>query len=150
MGRRSIVTSRAAGCARPNNNDSGGIAKELTERVKQPVVVENKPGAGGTIGADLVAKAPPVANIATFGLILIAPAGTPQDIVTKLNTEVNAIIRMPEIQQRWTQMGIDRMESTPEQLASRLARESDQWALLIRTQGHQARVSLQPALAFTA
>ena len=84
------------------------IAKELSERVKQPVIVENKPGAGGTIGADLVAKAPPdgytllladssvvmtfpslypslpyaakdlvpVANIATFGLILIAPANS--------------------------------------------------------------------------
>src|SRR5262245_51810800 len=35
------------------------IAKELGERVKQPVIVENKPGAGGTIGADLVAKSPP-------------------------------------------------------------------------------------------
>ena len=84
------------------------IAKELGERVKQPVIVENKPGAGGTIGADLVAKSPPdgytllladvsvvmtfpslypnlpyaakdlipVANIATFGLILIAPASS--------------------------------------------------------------------------
>src|SRR5689334_4927005 len=35
------------------------IAKELSERVKQPVIVENKPGAGGTIGADFVAKSPP-------------------------------------------------------------------------------------------
>jgi tripartite-type tricarboxylate transporter receptor subunit TctC len=84
------------------------IAKELNERLKQPVVVENKPGAGGTIGADLVAKSPPdgytflladvsvvmtfpnlypnlpyqakdlipVANIATFGLIMIAPANS--------------------------------------------------------------------------
>jgi tripartite-type tricarboxylate transporter receptor subunit TctC len=84
------------------------IAKELTERLKQPVIVENKPGAGGTIGADFVAKSPPdgytllladssvlmtfpslypnlpykatdlipVANVATFGLILIAPASS--------------------------------------------------------------------------
>jgi tripartite-type tricarboxylate transporter receptor subunit TctC len=85
------------------------IAKDLSERLKQPVVVENKPGAGGTIGADFVAKSPPdgytmlladssvvmtfphlypklpyrasdlvpVSNIATFGLILIAPANSP-------------------------------------------------------------------------
>jgi len=84
------------------------LGKELGERLKQPVIVENKPGAGGTIGADLVAKSPPdgytllladvsvvmtfpslypalpyqakdlipVANIATFGLIMIAPAGS--------------------------------------------------------------------------
>lgn len=35
------------------------IAQKLTESWGQSVVVENKPGAGGNIGADLVAKAPP-------------------------------------------------------------------------------------------
>jgi tripartite-type tricarboxylate transporter receptor subunit TctC len=35
------------------------IAQRLTEMWGQPVVVENKPGAGGNIGADLVAKSPP-------------------------------------------------------------------------------------------
>jgi tripartite-type tricarboxylate transporter receptor subunit TctC len=34
------------------------VAERLSAHVKQPVVVENKPGAGGSIGADLVAKSP--------------------------------------------------------------------------------------------
>jgi tripartite-type tricarboxylate transporter receptor subunit TctC len=34
------------------------IAQELSRQLKQPVIVENKPGAGATIGADLVAKSP--------------------------------------------------------------------------------------------
>jgi tripartite-type tricarboxylate transporter receptor subunit TctC len=35
------------------------LGQSLGERLKQPVVIENKPGAGGTIGSDIVAKSPP-------------------------------------------------------------------------------------------
>ena len=35
------------------------IAQELSKRLKQQVVIDNKPGAGATIGSELVAKAPP-------------------------------------------------------------------------------------------
>jgi tripartite-type tricarboxylate transporter receptor subunit TctC len=35
------------------------LGEPLAKRLGQPVVIENKPGAGATIGADLVAKAPP-------------------------------------------------------------------------------------------
>jgi tripartite-type tricarboxylate transporter receptor subunit TctC len=35
------------------------LAQQLTELWKQPVVVENKPGAGASLGADFVAKSPP-------------------------------------------------------------------------------------------
>ena len=35
------------------------IAPKLSEALKQPVIVENRPGANAVIGTDLVAKAPP-------------------------------------------------------------------------------------------
>ena len=35
------------------------LAQKLGEQLGQPVIVDNKPGAGGTIGSDLAAKAPP-------------------------------------------------------------------------------------------
>jgi len=45
------------------------IAQKLTETWGQPVVVENKGGAGGNIGADLVAKSPPDGYMLVIGNI---------------------------------------------------------------------------------
>jgi tripartite-type tricarboxylate transporter receptor subunit TctC len=50
-----IIVPLSAGAA---DTLSRTIAAKLTERWGQPVVVENRPGAGTTIGTDLVAKAP--------------------------------------------------------------------------------------------
>jgi tripartite-type tricarboxylate transporter receptor subunit TctC len=45
------------------------IAQHLTERWGQSVVVENKPGAGGNIGADFVAKSPPDGYTVVMGAL---------------------------------------------------------------------------------
>lgn len=52
------------------------MAQRLSKALGQSVVVENRPGAGGTVGADLVAKAPPdgyTLLLAANGTITIAP-----------------------------------------------------------------------------
>ena len=46
---------------------SRDFAAKLSEELKQPVLIENKPGAGGTIGADVAAKAPPDGYTLTIG-----------------------------------------------------------------------------------
>lgn len=60
-----VISGYAAG----GNNDTGAriFAKELEARIKQPVVVENRPGAGGIIGARSVAQATPDGYTMLFG-----------------------------------------------------------------------------------
>lgn len=47
---------------------------------------------------------------------LFGPAGLPRNIVTKINTDVNAVLRAPETRQRFAAMGVDPSGSTPEEL----------------------------------
>jgi tripartite-type tricarboxylate transporter receptor subunit TctC len=57
------------------------IARRLTEELKQPFIVENKPGAGGNIGAEQGIKSPPDG----YTLTLIASSYTVNPHVYKLN-----------------------------------------------------------------
>ena len=63
------------------------VAQKLTESLKENFVVENRPGAGGVIGSELVAKAPPdgytlvVSGVASHAVAPALPRGTPYDPV---------------------------------------------------------------------
>jgi tripartite-type tricarboxylate transporter receptor subunit TctC len=54
---------------------------------------------------------------------LFAPAGTPKDIVARLNTEVVKILALAEVQKRLLESGIVAAPSSPEQLAAIMGRE---------------------------
>ena len=66
------------------------LAPRMSEVLGQPVVVENRPGAGGTTGTDVVAKAPPdgsvflMATLSTVGLALGLYSNLPYDPVRDL------------------------------------------------------------------
>ena len=59
------------------------VADQLRERLGQPVVAENRPQAGGTVGTDAVAKAP--ADGYTIGLSFTGPLATAQFLYAKLS-----------------------------------------------------------------
>ncbi len=62
---------------------------------------------------------------------LIAPAGTPAATLDLLNKEINAILLLPEVQQKFSEMGVTALGGTRQQFAQLLAEEEKKWAAVI-------------------
>jgi len=77
--------------------------------------------------------------VAGFDLSLFvaayAPAGTPADIVGRLQREIKAVISQPEVAEKMIAQGQTPVGSTPAELAAVLARETPIWADLIKQSG---------------
>jgi tripartite-type tricarboxylate transporter receptor subunit TctC len=66
---------------------------------------------------------------------VFAPAGTPAPIIAKLNKVLTDTMKQPEVIERLDAIGAEPVGSTPEALASHLARESAMWTKLITERG---------------
>ena len=66
---------------------------------------------------------------------ILAPAGTPKDIITKLNTEINKIIVMPDMKQRLIDNGFEPVGGTPEKAADKIHSEIAKWAPVVKAAG---------------
>jgi tripartite-type tricarboxylate transporter receptor subunit TctC len=69
---------------------------------------------------------------------MYAPAGTPKEIVDRLNAEVAKILALPETRQRLLQLGFEPAGGTPEQLAAFEKQERAKWGPLIKAAGLKA------------
>jgi tripartite-type tricarboxylate transporter receptor subunit TctC len=63
---------------------------------------------------------------------VLAPTGTPKDIITQLHREIVDIIALPEIQQRLLAIGLDPVGSTPEEFTTQMEIEMEKWAKVIQ------------------
>ena len=66
---------------------------------------------------------------------LVAPAGTPHDIVAILNGHVRAIIGDPDFQKRMIELGGEPAAGSPEELDARLRSDIDMWAAVVKKAG---------------
>jgi tripartite-type tricarboxylate transporter receptor subunit TctC len=64
-----------------------------------------------------------------------APAGTPKEIVQKLNTEIVKILRMPEFRERLASLGLEAVEDTPEQFSAFIKSEIAKWSKVSKAAG---------------
>jgi tripartite-type tricarboxylate transporter receptor subunit TctC len=63
---------------------------------------------------------------------VLAPAGTPKDIISLLQREIARIIAQPDMKARLAELGYDPVGSTPEQFGARIKTEIGTWAQVIR------------------
>ena len=91
-----------------------------------------------------VAAAPDLPTIAEAGLPgyesaqwsgLLAPAGTPQEIITRLHKETIAILRVPEIAERLVSDGSEMIANSPEEFAAFFKAELVKWAVVVKSTG---------------
>ena len=71
-----------------------------------------------------------------FGVL--APAGTPRDIVQRLNVEIVKILQSAEVKERFLKQGVDVQTSTPEQFDAFVKAEVVRWAKVIKDAGIRA------------
>jgi tripartite-type tricarboxylate transporter receptor subunit TctC len=61
------------------------------------------------------------------------PSKTPTAVVTRLNTEMAAILRLPEVKEILGKAGLDAVASTPSELGAIVAKDYPRWGTVIRT-----------------
>lgn len=69
---------------------------------------------------------------------LFAPAGTPPEIIARLNAEIIKIMAAPDVQERLFQLGAEAVTSTPEQLGDHIRREIAKWGKVVKDMGIKA------------
>jgi tripartite-type tricarboxylate transporter receptor subunit TctC len=66
---------------------------------------------------------------------VMVPAGTPKPVIARLNAEINAVLREPDVVQKMHAAGFDLIGGTPEDFGDLIRRETDAWTPVIRKLG---------------
>ena len=80
-----------------------------------------------------LSKLAPVESVGWYGVV--APAGTPPDIIKRLNVEFTAILTSPDVKQRITDLGGIEVPLTAQHFSNLIGSEIDKWATVIKAAG---------------
>ena len=64
---------------------------------------------------------------------LVAPAGTPQQVVTRINADLNRILQLPDVKQRIGGLGAEFALTTPAEFATDIKADIAKWSQLIKS-----------------
>jgi len=109
-----------------------------------PHVRSGKLRALGVTSSKRVATASDVPTVAEGGVPgyeslqwygLLAPTGTPKEIIARLNREAVAVLRNPDIMTRLANDGTEIVAGTPEEFGAYIRAETDKWAKVVKAAG---------------
>ncbi len=95
-------------------------------------------------GAKRTAAAPDLPTIAESGLPgfetsvwmgLLAPAGTPSDVIEKLDKALTAALASPDIKAQFATQGVDEIGLGPKEFGTYIRAETDKWAKAVKAAG---------------
>lgn len=69
---------------------------------------------------------------------VVAPAGTPAAVITRLNSEFGKAIQLPDVRAKLASQGAEVLGSTPQQFAAYIKAEIPKWARIIKESGARA------------
>jgi tripartite-type tricarboxylate transporter receptor subunit TctC len=101
-------------------------------------------GTTGNKRSELTPDVPTVAEAgvpgyeATIWLGIMAPAGTPQPVVDKLNAEINKVIERPDVKEAWAKQGAVPMVMSPAAFDKYLRGDIEKWAKVVQASGIKA------------
>jgi tripartite-type tricarboxylate transporter receptor subunit TctC len=72
---------------------------------------------------------------ASVWLALLAPAGTPPEIVRRLNTEIAKLMMQPDTRKTLLDAGVEPTPSTPEEMSAYMAQEMARWGKVVKDAG---------------
>jgi tripartite-type tricarboxylate transporter receptor subunit TctC len=142
------VPHKASGEAR--NSVIGGHVQMMFDAVTTmtPNVQAGQVRALATTGlkrSELMPDVPTVAEAgvpgyeATIWLGVMAPAGTPKEIIDKLNAEIGKVVSRPDVKQAWAKQGAVPMLMSPSEFDRYLRADIEKWAEVVKVAG--ARVN---------
>jgi tripartite-type tricarboxylate transporter receptor subunit TctC len=137
------VPHKASGDAR--NSVLSGTVQMMFDAITTmaPLAKAGKVHALATTGlkrSELTPDLPTVAETvpgyeATIWLGVMAPKGTPKEVVSFLNTNINKVINKPEVKQIWLKQGAIPLVMTPEQFDAYLRKDIEKWANVVKVSG---------------